>query len=106
MTKGSMGREGLSPKVNGMRSLGRYGVFLNRVCYKSREESKQGVMLGVTKQSETPALGERGRARRPDPARQMNSTLQKPPTWILLGLDFLKQTERDLSFLGLVVLSF
>lgn len=46
------------------------------------------------------------RLKRPIPERQMSNSLQKPPTWILLSLDFLKQTERDLSFLGLVVLSF
>lgn len=46
------------------------------------------------------------RPKRPIPERQMSNSLQKPPTWILLSLDFLKQTERDLSFLGLVVLSF
>ena len=44
--------------------------------------------------------------KRPIPERQMSNSLQKPLTWILLGLDFLKQTEKDLSFLSLVVLSF
>lgn len=44
--------------------------------------------------------------KRPIPERQMSNCLQKPLTWILLGLDFLKQTEKDLSFLSLVVLSF
>jgi hypothetical protein len=52
-------------------------------------------------------LREGGRTWKPVPERHMSSTLQKPPTWILLGLDFSEANgERDLSFLGLVVLHF